>query len=370
MGFVDRIWYDDGLDARATRAMLAPAAALFGAIVRRRNARFDQSTAAGRSRALVPAVSVGNLTVGGTGKTPVSAWCAARLRAQGARPAIVLRGYGDDEPRVHALLNPGVPVVVSPDRTAGNVTARTRGADCVVLDDAFQHRRAHREADLVLVSADSWRGRDRLLPAGPFREPLGALRRASVVVLTVKAADAGRVAALEKAVAAAAPEVPRAVARLVPDELRLVSALPDPTRAPGAARAERAGLLARPVSDLAGRRVGVMTGIGDPAAFEAQLRALGADIVHVARFGDHHAFASQDAARTVGAVAAHQDDAGFIGVVCTLKDAVKLRDLWPRGAPSLWYVSQSVVIERGAEALDRALARVLAARAVAAPTAG
>lgn len=373
MGFVDHVWHGAGIDARVARALLSPAAALFGAVVARRNARYDAAAplaGAARSRALVPALSVGNLTVGGTGKTPVSAWCAARLRAQGARPAIVLRGYGDDEPIVHALLNPGVPVVVSPDRTAGNVTARTRGADCVVLDDAFQHRRAPREADLVLVSADSWRGRDRLLPAGPFREPLGALRRASVAVLTVKAAGPGQVEALEAAVAAAAPEVPRAVLRLVPGELRLATALPDPARVQGAARGDRTGLLVRPVSDLAGRRVGVMTGIGDPAAFEAQLRALGADIVHVARFGDHHAFSAADAARVADAVAVHAGDTGFAGVVCTLKDAVKLRDVWPRGAPSLWYVSQSVVIERGAEALDRALARVLAARAVAAPTAG
>src|SRR5690242_15793153 len=85
----------------------------------------------------IPAVSVGNVTVGGTGKTPVAAWIATELVERGARPAIVLRGYGDDEPLVHARLNPNVPVIVAADRVAGIAQARDTGATIAVLDDAF-----------------------------------------------------------------------------------------------------------------------------------------------------------------------------------------------------------------------------------------
>ena len=139
------------MGARAVRSALLPASWVFGAIVARRNARFDAATL---RRAALPSLSVGNLTVGGTGKTPVAAWCVEQLRARGARPAIVMRGVGDDEWRVHGLLNPGTPVIVSADRSDGVFTARARGADCVVLDDAFQHRQAARVADVVLVRSD------------------------------------------------------------------------------------------------------------------------------------------------------------------------------------------------------------------------
>jgi tetraacyldisaccharide 4'-kinase len=286
-----------------------------------------------------PAVSVGNLTVGGTGKTPVAAWVASRLAARGARPAIVLRGYGDDEPRVHELLTPGAVVVASPDRVAGAREAVARGADVVVLDDAFQHRRARRDVDLVLVSADRWTGDTRLLPAGPFREPLAALRRASAIVVTRKAASPAAADRVAAAIGAAAPRVPVAIVALALDELR-------PWGGDGAGR---------PLATLAGRRVLAVAAVGDPGAFFAQLGAAGAAVERAA-FRDHHAFSSADAA----ALARRAEEVETI--VCTLKDAVKLGPLWPRLAPPLWYVSQRVAVERGAEPLDALLETLLAAR--------
>ena len=123
-------------------------------------------------------------------------------------------------------------------------------------------------------------------------------------------------------------------------------------------------LLSHPPAWIAGRAIVTVCAIGDPHAFEAQLRRLGADIRHALRFADHHAFTVADAIRIA------QLAEGTSGVVCTLKDAVKLQSRWPREAPPLWYVSQSVVVDRGAEALDRAFARVLAARTATALTAG
>jgi len=165
---VDRLWYGRDTFASAVRAMLVPAERVFGGIVGARDILYDAGWLPARQTA-IPAVSIGNLTVGGTGKTPMAAWIARGLSARGARPAIVLRGYGDDEPLVHRTLNPDVPVLVGADRVAAIAEAARVGADIAVLDDAFQHRRAHRVADLVLVSADRWTPEARLLPAGPWR---------------------------------------------------------------------------------------------------------------------------------------------------------------------------------------------------------
>ena len=361
MSLVDDIWHGDGASARAGRALLSPAERVFAAIVARRNARFDREPP---RRTMLPAISVGNLTVGGTGKTPVAAWCTAKLRAMHAKPSIVLRGYGDDEWRVHALLNPDVPVIVSPDRVGGIAAAAARGADCVVLDDAFQHRQASRVVDLVLVSADRWREPVRLLPAGPYREPMTSLARATVAVVTVKSAGDDAVAALSHAIGIAAPRIPVAVVRLRLGRLQLAARLHASSSAAqssartGPAVRDRGGrdMLSHEPPWLAGRSIVVASAVGDPGAFETQLRAFGAVLRHTLRFPDHHAFTAADAERIA------RLGEGTDGVVCTLKDAVKLHVVWPREATPLWYVSQSVVVDRGAEALDRAFARVLAAR--------
>lgn len=331
---VERIWRGATAADRAARAALTPLGWLFGGVVRVRNAAFDAGVLPSH-QGPIPALSVGNLSVGGTGKTPMSAWVAAELVARGARPAIVLRGYGDDEPRVHATLNPGVPVVVAPDRVEGIARAAAQGATVAVLDDAYQHRRARRDADVVLVSADAWREPVRLLPAGPWREPLSALGRATAVVVTRKAVPQERAAGVVHRLRRAAPGVPMALVHLAPDLLRRVGAGD-----------------ARPLASLAGARVLAVAAIGDPEAFAAQLRAAGAEVT-LRAFADHHAYNDADAR-------ALADDAGRVDVVCcTLKDAVKLAPRWPAGAPPLWYVSQRVVVEAGSEVLAGVLDALL-----------
>jgi tetraacyldisaccharide 4'-kinase len=339
----ERIWFGDDAAAVAARAGLAPFELLFRVGVAARGALFDRGLATRHALAL-PALSVGNLTVGGTGKTPVAAWIARRLRERGARPALVLRGVGDDEPRVHALLNPDVPVVVAPDRVAGARDASVLGADVVVLDDAFQHRRATRVVDLVLLAAERGGAPPRLLPAGPYREGFGALERANVVVVTRKSASLDEAEALLERVGARVPALGRALVHLAPHALHAWTGA-------GGGHAPRR----EDVAAVAGERVLAVSGIGDPRAFEAQLRGAGATVV-AAAFADHHAYTTGDAESL--AVRARAVDR----VVCTLKDAVKLGPLWPRGAPALWYVSQHVTVERGARVLDDSLDRLLAAR--------
>ncbi|HUF26291.1 MAG TPA: tetraacyldisaccharide 4'-kinase [Gemmatimonadaceae bacterium] len=333
---VEALWWGESLGARAGRTALAPLSGAYGAAIRVRNALYDRRLLRSHRLAL-PAVSVGNLTVGGTGKTPVAAWIASRLRQKGGAPALVLRGYGADEPLVHALLTPGIPVVADPDRVAGARRAQAMGADVAVLDDAFQHRRARRQVDLVLISADRWGGRIRLLPAGPWREPLGALGRASMALVTRKAASPAAAADVARLLRVGTESVPTGVVSILPGVLRRMTG--DEL----------------PVEELDGARVLAISAIGDPEAFARQLRSLGAT-VEAAVFSDHHPFGDADVRR----LADRAGSADF--VVCTLKDAVKLTDRWPRQASPLWYVSQRVEIERGLDVLDSLLDGILEAR--------
>lgn len=327
------------MGSRAVRALLHPAELLYAGAIAVRGAMYDRHLLTTDTPAL-PVLSIGNLTVGGTGKTPVSAWAAAELAARGARPAIVLRGYGGDEPLVHARLNPGVPVITSAARAAGVRSARNQGCDVAVLDDAFQHRRIERNVDWVLVSADRWSARRRLVPAGPWREPLSSLRRATVTVVTRKAASRSRAGDVLQQVTQAAPGIPAALIHLEPDSLRAVD-----------------GVASMAIGALSGTRVLLVAGIGDPVALRQQLEDRGAR-VRARTFPDHHAFTAAEVAGI--AASATIDEI----VVCTLKDAVKIGAGWPRAAPALWYVSQRVIVEEGADLLAGSLDTLLLARSL------
>jgi tetraacyldisaccharide 4'-kinase len=333
---VETIWEGQSPVAIAARAALTPAEWAYAAVVGAKNILYDAGWLHAQSPSL-PTLSVGNLTVGGTGKTPVAAWLAGLFITRGHRPAIIHRGYGGDEPEVHRRLNPGIVVIADPNRAAAIWRAQNEGADVAILDDAFQHRRVGRQTDIVLVSADRFAGRRRLLPAGPWRESLESLRRASLVAVTGKVADAGEVEAVHKAIAVAAPRVPRVSLRLEPDSLV------------GVHSEER-----KPLSALAGTRAHVITAIGDPSSFIGQLEATGAKVV-ASTYRDHHRFMPAEVAVFVSAI----PPSGM--AICTLKDAVKLAPLWPRDGPDLWYVSQRVTVERGVGGIDRLVSDTLRA---------
>ena len=343
---IEQIWYDDGLWARTVRASLAPASWAYAAATAMRNALYDRGLLRAEHPA-IPVLSLGNLSVGGTGKTPIAAWAAGELRARGARPAVVLRGYGDDEPLVHARLNPEVAVITDADRARGVRRARELGADCAILDDAFQHRRIRRTADWVLVAAERWQPHARSLPAGPMRESLRSLARADLAVVTRKAATLEEAEGIARALAPRMRDG-RAVAICHLAAHAIVDAI----------SAREA-----PLSWVSGRTFAAVAAIGAPEAFFAQLRAAGA-VAEPMRYPDHHAFDARDMERIVQAGASRD------GVICTLKDAVKLAPRWPRAGPALWYVSQRAVIERGSEALSASLNLLLAARTTDPQTAG
>jgi tetraacyldisaccharide 4'-kinase len=344
-GAADWVWHAQGASAAIARAALSPLSAVFGVVVASRNRRFDKGD--GVLPVALPALSIGNLTVGGTGKTPLAAWCVTQLRERAARPALVLRGYGDDEWRVHGLLNPGVNVIADADRVRGIATAARDGADCVVLDDAFQHRRAHRVADIALISADAWTGAVQLLPGGSWREPLTSLRRASAVVITIKGTRGeSQLQSVRDAIRSAAPDTPLSVVSIAAGGLREV---PSGEPLSGLGGPEQA------LGHLNGQAVTLISAIAAPAAFEATIAAKGAHVV-ARRYPDHHAFTPQDIEDIL------RDAAPSQRFLCTLKDAVKLAPLWPRAAPPLWYVSQTIEVRLGLDVLHGALERVLAAR--------
>ena len=342
MSVVERIWYGDDPAAAASRVALWPFAMAYEGTMRLRASLYDAGVLPTKLPDL-PAISVGNLTVGGTGKTPVAAWLGTQLSAK-ARPAIVLRGYGQDEMEVHARLNPDIIVVASADRVQAIAFAKRDGADCVVLDDAFQHRRVGRVADVILLSAEQMLRPRRLLPAGPWREPISALRRADLVIVTRKAADLKQGRNAMEIARQYAPDVPMTLVHLAPANLT------DP------ATGETV-----PLEHLRSETVLAIAAIGEPELFARQLQQLGAR-VNLAAYRDHYAFMDRDASELA-------QRAGKGLAVCTLKDAVKLVRRWP-GPSRLWYLSQQLVVDQGVEHVTRLIERVLNARTTAATSAG
>jgi len=330
---VETLWRGEGGTAGTVASIgLAPAEGIFRAGARIRNLAWDRgwltSLAVG-----IPVISIGNLSVGGSGKTPLAAWTAARMRMLGRNPAIVLRGYGEDEVAVHRELNPEVPVHRGRDRVAAIVEASRAGADCAVVDDGFQHRRLRRDLDLVLVSAEQWRAPRHLLPRGPWREPADSLQRASHVIVTRKSATRNDADQVRDEVKRIAPGVRVSIVHLAPDAFFDLN--------DGASRQ-------RPLAELAGARVVAVSTLADPRPFLAQLRQAGARVESIT-FGDHHEFTDGEVDRIAARFA------GSLGVM-TRKEAVKLRGRLPPGVPAL-VVEQRVIFEEGEEELVNAMDR-------------
>lgn len=327
------LWTSRRLDARLARAGLLPLAGLWRAGVGLRNLAYDRGWAAVR-RLPAPAVAVGNLSVGGSGKTPVASWIAAHYLQRGVVPGILLRGYGRDEVLLHQHATPDARVVANPDRVAGARMALQDGARILVLDDAFQRRDTGRDLNLLLYSAESARTVPWCLPAGPWREPIRAARRATGLIVTRRRAG---------------PDVARAVVE------QLGSLVPGPVAILHLTLRRFRGLVSdRRVSpgELAGKRVVAACAIADPGAFIAQVKALGAQ-VQPATWPDHHDFRDQDLAWLAGA--SRKVDY----LVVTEKDAVKLRGRWPASVPEPLVASLDLVWEAGEGEIVAALDALL-----------
>lgn len=323
-GVVERLW-DGRLGPLGSvlGVLLIPAELAFRAIVAIRGAAYRTGLLPTHP-APAPAISVGNLTVGGTGKTPLVRWITEHLVEHGRTPGILHGGYSDDEPALHRRWFPSLPVVAERDRRAGAERAVAAGADVLVLDDAFQHRRLGRALDLVVVSAESWTSSPRLLPRGPYREPLKALDRADLVVVTRRRAGSDDAAQVARSVRSHC-DAPVAVARLAPGGWLTGDGAP------------RDGAPSRGVA---------VAGIGRPASFFDQVARSGVTLTDTLAFRDHHEYGPEDAARI-------REAAGGGAVVTTAKDAVKLGPLLPDA--DLWVQDQAVIFEEGERSVKEAL---------------
>ena len=333
--FVRRLWRRRSWKARAARTVLLPVAGVYTAIMSLRTAWYRVGLGTRRSLPL-PAIAVGNLSVGGTGKTPLAAWIAALCVDVGRRPGVLLRGYGRDEVLVHRRLVPGAIVVANRDRVAGAHTAKAQGATVLVLDDAFQLLDTARDLNIAVLAAEQAHLPRWNLPAGPWREGLAALSRADVLVVTRKRAALEVAQALADRLAARRPRTPVALARL---ELTGLVGMRSGTAVPLAA--------------LRGQRILAAAGIADPESFAVQVRASGAT-VQLAAYQDHHEYGPTDVDRLV------RDAAGAGYLVITEKDAVKLRSVWPADAPEPLVAVMAWTWERNELAVVDAIQRVLA----------
>jgi tetraacyldisaccharide 4'-kinase len=327
------LWTSRRPDARLARLALLPVSGLWHAGMVARGLVYRQGWLPVRDLPL-PAVGVGNLTVGGSGKTPIASWIAAHYVARGLTPGILLRGYGGDETLVHQDSVPRAVVVADPDRLAGAERALANGAQVLVLDDAYQRLDVRRDLNIVVMSAETTRAVRWPLPAGPWREGWDALARADAVVITRKRATIEAAQTLAEQLRGRVAG-PLAVAHL---SLRTLEGLVSRVRVPAAS--------------LAGKRVVAASGIADPDAFVAQTKATGA-AVQVATWKDHHDYRDEDVAWL--AHAARRAD----HVVITQKDAVKLRDRWPHAVPEPLVAMLDLVWEEGGDRIAAALDAVV-----------
>jgi tetraacyldisaccharide 4'-kinase len=299
------------------RKLIAPLAGpIYAWELARRNRRFDLGV--GVQRLPVPVISVGNISTGGTGKTPMVVWVCKELRSRGLRPLIAMRGYArtrdgrSDEADEYARALPDVPVIAQPDRHAGVVTymnANPSAIDCVVLDDGFQHRQIARDADIVLVDSTRPPWEDMLLPAGDLREPMTGLMRASCVVLThAESFDNPRITMLVGRVARSCGRATIAVSRH--EWASLVVREPG-----GEERSEN-------VDWLAGKELALTCAIGNPEALIDQVAKFGKLVFREIQ-RDHAEFSQ----RTLGAIADGAARSGAKAIVVTEKDWSKLSRL-------------------------------------------
>lgn len=295
-----RIWNDDGSSTRCTPAktILYAFSLLYRLIISLRNRLYDHKIFSEKKLAC-PVISVGNITVGGTGKTPCVIWLTRMLQEEGFRPAVLSRGYGGksaapvnivsdgenillsaaeagDEPYLIARSLPGIPVITGPQRIlTGNKAIENFGSDILICDDAFQHRRIFRDINLALLDSEKPWGNGYLLPRGELREPVTALRRADAFLLT------------------------RA------DEVKKISAIPGKL-----AQAENIPVFLSThkivdivcgnggkhlsLAELKDKKVCAFAGIARPDSFQSAIKQAGAKLVSFDIFSDHHRYSPEE----------------------------------------------------------------------------
>jgi tetraacyldisaccharide 4'-kinase len=254
----------------------------------------------------IPVVSVGNLTLGGTGKTPMVIFTANYFLSLGKKTAVITRGYGNDECRMLEEELPQALVYRGQDRVKSAFSASEDGCDAAILDDGFQHRRIKRDLNILLVDGRNLFGNGRIFPAGMLREPVKAAGRADVMVIT-KADGIGQrtLNEIKEYLACVAPGVPLAVSRHEPISFTDVDG-----RVYG-------------IDSVKNLEIFAVSGIADPEYFESMLKHFGGKITEKRFYQDHHKYSQRD----LDDIAAICERRKIEALVTTGKDLVKMKDL-------------------------------------------
>lgn len=311
-------------------------------VMRLRNWLFDYGWKR-THKANVPVISVGNLTLGGTGKTPAVEWLARYYRDQGLRVAILSRGYGqtqerNDEALVLAENLPDVPHLQGKNRVAlARIAETDLQSEILILDDGFQHRQLHRDLDVVLIDATEPWGYDYVFPRGGLREPKTRLKQAQVIAIT--RCDQVNLAQRQR--------VRQEIEQMAPGR-----AILETTHQPCCYHNSEGEELA--LSALRNRQVGAFCGIGNPEAFFRTVEQLGVTLINRRTYNDHHSYAEEDIATLCRWAHGLPKDAS---VLTTQKDLVKLRRKHLGNKP-LWAVQIAWQLTVGEEELTKALERI------------
>ena len=319
-----------------------PASWLYGLIVRLRNNIYDKRSNV--MRVPLPVIAVGNLTVGGTGKTPLVTWIVRRLRASGHNPAIVMRGYAAvdpsqaDEAVEYRERLEDIDVIVGADRFEQITKYIDAGgaADCLVMDDGFQHRKLHRDLDIVVLDILRDAFSQRMLPAGWLREPIAGLKRADAVVVSHAQRSDPSFAQSVQAISGREP-------------ISWTS-----HRWTGLSIHEESGATEASLDWLTGRSVAVRLGIGYPGPVIEALVRLGAKVAMQLPAGDHQTFSTTEIQTLV------KTSKKVDAIVMTLKDWVKARDVMDLSSMHCPIVVPNLALEvvEGADELDSLLQTV------------
>jgi len=306
-----------GTAAAVTRMVLWALTPAYRLAVALRNRKFTRDTSA-VIRVDVPVISIGNLTTGGTGKSPMVIWFSQRLRELGLRVAIISRGYGgqrdgsvtrpNDEALEMQQRLPDVPQLQNPNRIkSANIAIEELETQCLVMDDGFQHRRLHRDLDVVLIDATNPFGYGYLLPRGLLREPMGSLARADVVVITrCRQVSQTAIDAILKVISQATTD------KHPPPVICQTQTV--------AKRWLQFDGQSMEVGDFGTDPVVACCAIGNPESFIKTARASGANVVGQKFFSDHHTFSRSD----IESVVQLAREKGADRIICTHKDLVKI----------------------------------------------
>jgi len=353
--------YLGNLFRRIPRPFLEGASLVYGFGVRTRLFLYRKRVLPSR-RAPVKVLSIGNLTVGGSGKTPHAALLARYLRDKGVRTAILSRGYGGTKTKKGAVLSdgrsvlgtweeggeeplwlakevPGVPVLVGRDRFRSALYCRqTWRTEWVVLDDGFQHLQLQRDLDILLIPADKPLGNNRLLPLGTLREPVEEVKRADVILLThMERSGPDLNKGLRETIGRLAPYAP------------IYASFHRPVRLTAHPSGNKV-----PLSFLKDKPIVAFCGLGDPGSFAHTLGEIGAKIIRLVPLADHHRYRGKDKAVLENLCR----ELKIPWMVTTEKDALKLEDWKPKGAELLVLGIAIEIPDKGFwELMDRLIGR-------------